>query len=158
MRLVICIQYSFCIIENIITFPVYKQFSFCFYWLWKPYSSGLKLKHSRSSITRKICIEFRVLKVTRQRFDLCLAPVCIIFSRQKFFSTKVILNKKKLCPRIITPANNYVPKRDILISQENLKPRELKAFYFQLVDSWICLSLSVGLLITIRSFLRKSCH
>ena len=115
-------------------------------------------KHSRSALTRKICIEFRVLKVTRQRFDLCLAPVCIIFSRQKFFSTKVILNKKKLCPRNITPANNYVPKRDILISQENLKPRELKAFYFQLVDSSICLSLTVGLLITIRSFLRKSCH
>ena len=160
MRLVICIQYSFCIIENIITFPVYKQFSFCFYWLWKPYSSGFKyrtMKNSRSAITRKIRMEFRVLSYTRTFWSMFNTCLHFIF-KVKIFRTKVVLNKKKNCLLNMTTANDYVPKKDILISQENVKLREWKTFDPQLVNSSICLSLSARLFIFRGSFLRKSCH
>ena len=50
-------------------------------------------KHSRSAITRKICIKFRVLKVTRQTFGLCLTPAYPIFKVENF-SMKVVLNEK----------------------------------------------------------------
>ena len=32
--------------------------------------------------------------------------------KAEIFSTKVFLNKKKLCQLNMTPANNYVPKND----------------------------------------------
>ena len=50
-------------------------------------------QHSRSVITRNICIKFRVLKVTRQTFGLCLTPACPIFKAENF-SMKVVLNEK----------------------------------------------------------------
>ena len=160
MRLVICIQYSFCIIENIITFPVYKQFSFCFYWLWKPYSSGFKY---RTMQTQQECYnEKNMHRIPSSKsytttfwsmFNTCLHSIFKV----KIFRTKVVLNKKN-CLLNMTTANDYVPKKYILISQKNVKLREWKTSDPQLVNSSICLSLSARLFIFRGSFLWKSCH
>ena len=160
MRPVICIQYSFCIIENIITFPVYKQFSFCFYWLWKPYSSGFKY---RTMQTQQECYnEKNMHRIPSSKsytttfwsmFNTCLHSIFKV----KIFPTKVVWIKK-LYLLNMTTVNDNVPKKDILISRENVKLREWKAFHFQWVNSSICLSLSAGLFIFRGSFLRKSCH
>ena len=89
-------------------FPRISTIFFCFYWLWKTCSWGFKyrtIQNTRSAITRKLCIEFRVPKVT---------PVCFMF-------LKIFLQQlswiKKLCQPNMTPANNYVPKERFLFQR-----------------------------------------
>ena len=165
MRPVICIQYSFCIIENVITFPVYKQFSFCFFWLWKPYSSGLKcsgFKYCTMQTQQECYNEKNMHRIPSSKsytttfwsmFNTCLYSI---------FKVKIFVQKlsewKKLYLLNMTTVNDNIPKKDILISRENVKLREWKAFHFQWVNLSICLSLSAGLFIFRGSFLRKSCH
>ena len=159
MRLVICIQYFFCTIENIITFPVYKHFLPVFIGYENHIlqaSNIAQWKNSTSAITRKICMEFRVLSYTTtfwSMFNTCLHSIFKV----KIFWTKVVFNKKN-CLLNMTTANDYVPKKYILISQKNVKLREWKTSDPQLVNSSICLSLSARLFIFRGSFLRKSCH
>ena len=112
-------------------------------------------QHSRSVITRNICIKFRVLKVTRQTFGLCLTPACPIFKAENFFLWKLSWTRK-LCQKV-WHSEWLCSQRNIFIPQENVKIQEWKKFPFQVVNTLICLSLSALLFITI-SFSRKSCH
>ena len=111
-------------------------------------------KHRRSVITRKICIEFRVLKVTRKTswsmFNTCLH---YIFKVENF-SIKVVLNKKIMSKKYDT-GERLCSQRNIFIPQENVNIGGWKTFPFHLVKTSICLSLSVRLFITIKSFFSK---
>ena len=111
-------------------------------------------KHRRSVITRKICIEFRVLKVTRKTswsmFNTCLH---YIFKVENF-SIKVVLNKK-IRPKKYDTGERLCSQRNIFIPQENVNIGGWKTFPFHLVKTSICLSLSARLFITIKSFFSK---